>query len=247
MLLRNTVIGVAFGLMGAVCVQYLCAAPARRKEKTKTKKERMRTKDKRERRRRRERQREAPGSGGEDDSDDEQHMEQQGRTKTQLRLVKRAERTQPVSPVRLGTSSSSSGEERATPIKGRESHTLRGLSPGTLLRKRTLLEHVLREKEAEYGKEHPQTLLSKWSLADLHQSQYGDLEKACALVKECVAVAKRNPGMGPEHKDSQRYETSLREWETLRRKAEAGQVVFNGPWSPSKDLGDECWVPATEW
>ena len=53
--------------------------------------------------------------------------------------------------------------------------------------------------------------------------------------------------MGPEHEDRQRYETSLREWEILRRKMEAGQIVFNGPWSPSKELSNQCWVPSTEW
>ena len=144
-----------------------------------------------------------------------------------------------------------------TPVKGREDHgttaddahqhVLTGLSPGTLLRKRTLLEHVLSQKEAELGEEHAQTLATKWNLADLLQSQYGDLERACALVKECVVAAKRNPDIGPEHEDMQRYETSLHEWETLRRKAEAGQIVFNGPWSPSKELSNQCWVPASEW
>lgn len=71
-MLRNTVVGVALGLIGAVTTRYLCAAAAQPKRR-KTKKDRTRTKDKRDRRRPRERV--APGS-------------EQGDKKTRLALVR---------------------------------------------------------------------------------------------------------------------------------------------------------------
>eukprot|EP01043_Picozoa_sp_COSAG02_P029434 COSAG02_NODE_1831_length_10724_cov_44.091859_12_plen_341_part_00 len=72
-MLRNTVIGVALGLIGAVTTQYLCAAAQQPKRRKTSQKDRARTKDKRDRRWPRKRM--APGS-------------EQGDKKTRLALYR---------------------------------------------------------------------------------------------------------------------------------------------------------------
>ena len=251
MLWRDTVaIGLLFGLVGAASTQCLCASPASRKKQA-------RAKIKHERRRRRERLVMSQDSSGEDDSENE------GRGSTKPPRLN-ARRVSPAvrraSPAALASSDSSGtekppllkesgkqemgdGQGQTTPVKVAGQLKMTALSPGAMQRERTLLEHVVSQKEAERGKNHPLTLMSKWNLADLLQSKYGDLEGACALASECVAVARRSPALGPEHPDTQRYETSRMEWEALRHKVIEGQLVFNGPWSPAKE---QCWVPSTE-
>ena len=245
MLLRNTAIGLTFGLVGALSVNYLCTTPAGRKKKAKH--DRRRTQRKRAEQRRLE-----LDSDSDSDSDDFP--------------VPASASSSPAS------CSSSSSEELQTPVKSNAKLTLRSvsggsqsrertpaaksmatpakrlewsaMSPNSLSRERTLLENVLSKKESsdEYGEFHRRTILSKWNLADLLQSQYGDLDRACELVEECIVAAKRNPDMGAEHADTKRYQEYRREWASLRRQRNDGQIVFR-PWSPEKQ---DCWVQVTE-
>ena len=244
MLWRDTVaIGVLFGLIGAASTQYLCASPASRKKQA-------RAKNKHERRRRREWQVMSQDSSGEDDSENEGRRRKMS-PRVNARWASPAAQAssdssgEEVPPPPLKGSAkqeSSDGKGQTTPIKGAAGQLkMTALSPGSMLRERTLLERVVSQKEAERGGDHPHTLMSKWSLADLLQSKYGDLEGACALARECVAAARRSPELGPEHADTQRYEASRAEWEALRRKVAGGQLVFNGSWSPTKE---QCWVPS---
>lgn len=246
MLWRDTVaIGVLFGLIGAASTQYLCASPASRKKQA-------RAKNKHERRRRRERQVMSQDSSGEDDSENEARRRKMSPRVNARRASPAAQASSdssgeeevPAPPLKgSAKQESSDGKGQTTPVKGAAGQLkMTALSPGSMLRERTLLERVVSQKEAERGGDHPHTLMSKWSLADLLQSKYGDLEGACALARECVAAARRSPELGPEHADTQRYEASRAEWEALRRKVAGGQLVFNGSWSPTKE---QCWVPST--
>lgn len=233
MLLRNTAIGLTFGLVGALSVNYLCTTPAGRKKKAKH--DRRRTQRKRAEQRRLE-----LDSDSDSDSDDFP--------------VPASASLSPAS------CSSSSSEELQTPAKSNAKLTLRSaeksmatpakrlewsaMSPNSLSREQTLLESVLSKRESsdEYGKFHRDTIRSKWNLADLLQSRYGDLDRACELVEECIVAAKRNPDMGPEHADTKRYQEYRREWASLRRQRNDGQIAFR-PWSPEKQ---NCWVQVTE-
>jgi hypothetical protein len=232
-MLRPVALGLGFGACGYACARSLCDVSATRQSREAEKKRRRKS-----RRRSQRRQQMNALAAEESEADPAEPPGEQPRRQQLL----------PASSTPWDSSASSSSEDEgvgslvpmATPRGAIGSPARRGkLSPGSLSRERTLLEDVLRRVEAEHGEDQPRSLKSKWNLADLLQSGYGDLEGACELAEECVAAATRNPRMGIDHADTQVYVASLHEWQSLQRKVAAGVLQFDGPWSPSKQ---ECWV-----